>query len=398
MRKLLTAAFVESIKPSDRRVEYWDAKLTGFGLRVTENGIKTWTVLYRHQGRLRRLTIGTYPTLGLADAREVARRALRDAQLGLDPATAKQQARSADTFAELARLYLDRHSKVNKRSWSEDERILDHDLLPAWRNHKAAEISRRDVIVLLDGIVARGSGIMANRVRALVSKIYNFAISRDIVEHNPAYRVAHPGAEHQRDRVLSEAEIKALWTVLDSEPRKIANAFRLSLLTAQRKGEVLGMTWDELDLGGAWWTIPAARAKNGLAHRVPLGPQALAILSETRAGANGSPYVFPGGRASLPLLNLQKPLRRIKASSGVNVKFHDLRRTAASHMTGIGIERLVVGKLLNHVERGITAVYDRHSYDAEKRGALLKWDRRLIEIVTGQLWEKVIESPAAARA
>ncbi|MGO9268322.1 MAG: tyrosine-type recombinase/integrase [Candidatus Binataceae bacterium] len=400
MRHALTAAFIDSIKPTDKRADYWDKKLPGFGLRVTENGVKTWTVMYRHARRLRRLTIGGYPAISLADARDVAKRALRDAQLGADPATDKQQAKDADSFWELAQLYLARHAKMNKRSWSEDERIIEHDLLPAWRNRKAAEITRRDVIGVLDGIVARDAAIMANRVRALISKIFNFAIGRDIVENNPAYRVPRPGQERQRERVLSDAEIKVLWRALDAEPSKIASAFRLALLTAQRKGEVLGMTWNEVDLDGGWWTIPAERAKNGLAHRVPLAPQTQAILRGLlvdRNGANDKGYAFPGGKRGSSLFNLQKPMRRIKQATGIDFKFHDLRRTAASLMTGIGIERLVVSKILNHVERSITAVYDRHSYDNEKRAALLKWDRRLAEIVTGESTGDLIEFPAQAQ-
>lgn len=393
MKHALTASFVESIKPTDKRADYWDHKLPGFGLRVTENGVKAWTVLYRYQGYLRRLTIGRYPQISLADAREVANRALRDAHLGTDPAAAKQDSKRADTFADLGAEYIERHAKPRKRTWENDQWKLDRYLLPAWRNRKAKEITRHDVIVLLDGIEAP---IMANRVRALVSKMFNFAIGRGITETNPAYRVPRSGQEHQRDRVLSENEIKTLWAALDNEPPKIAAAFRLALLTAQRKGEVLGMVWNEVDLDTGWWTIPAERAKNRLTHRVPLAPQAAEILRDLLIDANGASQVFPSNKRGLSLASLQKPIRRLKASSGIDFKFHDLRRTAASHMTGIGIDRLVVSKILNHVERSITAVYDRHSYDREKQAALLKWDRRIAEIITGESAGKVIDFPAFA--
>jgi integrase len=381
-RRALTASFVETVKSTVRRVEYWDERLTGFSLRVSENGVKSWTVFYRHQARLRRLTLGTYPTLSLADARERARRALRDASIGLDPAAAKQEARDAETFAELARLYLERHAKIKKRSWAEDERIVNSELIPAWGHRKAADITRKDVIAVLDRIVERGAGVMANRTRALISKIYNFAIlDRGMIEHNPAYKVANPGEEHQRDRVLTQTEIRALWTALEKQTDPIAAVFKLALLTAQRRGEVLGMAWSELDLDAGWWTIPAERAKNKLAHRVPLSPQALAILGSRRERVAAEvSQVFPGPRHK-PISNPQKWMVRVKAAAGVDFRFHDLRRTAASMMTGIGVERLIVSKILNHVERGITAVYDRHSYDSEKRAALLRWDRHLNEIV-----------------
>jgi integrase len=337
--------------------------------------------MYRTKGRLRRHALGSYPRLGLADARDAAKTALAEAQLGKDPAGEKRREREADTFGELAETYIERHAKINKRTWKQDQRILDYDLSPAWRSRKVAEISRRDVTDLLDRISARGAGIMANRTRALVSKLFNFAIQRGVTEINPAYRVPRPTPERQRDRVLSETEIRALWVTLDQEPPRIASVFRLALLTAQRRGDVLGLKWDELDLEAGWWTLPASRSKNKLAHRVPLGPKALDILKGMGAEANRSEFVFPGVRG-LHLDSLQKPMRRIKKTSGVNFKFHGLRRTAASHMTAIGIERLVVSKILNHVENHVTAVYDRHSYDPEKRTALLKWEQRLDEIAS----------------
>jgi integrase len=310
--------------------------------------------------------------------------ALREAQYGIDPATAKREARSAESFGELASLYLERYAKAEKRSWREDERILNRDLLPRWRGQKAHEIKRANVIQLLDEIVDRNAPVMANRTRALISKVFNFGIKRGIVESNPAYGVDNPGHEQQRDRVLSEDEIRQLWNTLETERPWSAAVFRLGILTAQRRGEILGMKWDELDLNAGWWTIPGERAKNGLAHRVPLASKALKILNALKGGKHDPVYVFRGGRIGRPIVNLQKPLRRVKKNSKLDFRFHDLRRTAASLMTGIGISRLVVSKILNHVERGITAVYDRHSYDAEKCAALIGWDQHLTAILNAK--------------
>ncbi len=391
MRKNLTAQFVESAQaPKVGQVDYWDARTPGLSLRVSQGGRKAWTVFFRFHGRMRRLTLGTFPILSLADARRLAATALREAQHGTDPATAKQEARSADNFGELAELYLDRHAKPEKRSWREDERILKADLLPKWRNRKAHEIKRADVLALLDAIVDRGAPVMANRTRALVSKIFNFGIKRGVVEVNPAAGVENPGHEHQRDRVLSEDEIRILWNTLESEQARVAAIFRLGLLTAQRRSEILGMRWSELDLDAGWWTIPAERSKNSLAHRVPLAPQAATLLRQIKSASLDETLVFRGGRIGQPLANLQKPMRRIKRDSAIDFKFHDLRRTSASHMTGIGVPRLVVSKILNHMERGITAVYDRHSYDAEKRRALMKWETWLKELLVGRQPAEII--------
>jgi integrase len=394
MRKSLTAAYADAAEPPKdaAQVDVWDTRLKGFGLRVSRWGRKSWVAMYRHGGRKRRVTIGEYPRLSLADARDMARNILADAAKGGDPATAKLEERKADTFEMLAALYIQRYANQHKkpRSVHEDKRIIDRELLPAWRQRKAHDIRRVDVIALLDKIMDRDAPVMANRVKALVSKIFNFALERDIVEVNPAASIASPGAEQKRDRVLSADEVRQIWAAVDkSGGRKAAALFKLLLLTAQRKSEVLGMTWDEVDSDSGWWTIAAERSKNHLAHRVPLTPSAMTILRELQS-VNSTGLVFPGGKRGQPLANVAKPLRQIVSDSGIQFRWHDLRRTAASHMTGIGVLRLVVSKLLNHVEQSVTAVYDRHSYDAEKRAALLKWDRHLSEIISGSRPSNVV--------
>jgi integrase len=194
----------------------------------------------------------------------------------------------------------------------------------------------------------------------------------------------------QRDRVLSEDEIRAFWKALAEEQPKIAALFRLRLLSAQRGGEVHGATWEEMDLVRGWWTIPAERSKNKLAHRVPLSPQAVRVLKELRKTAGDSPWVFPSPRKKGPHINhAQKAIERIVERSGVRFRGHDLRRTAATLMVGAGVSRLVVSKILNHVEIGVTAVYDRHSYDLEKRAALDFWAKRIDQILAGKRRGKV---------
>ena len=381
----MTAQWVDRVKPpAAGQVDYFDAKLPGFGLRVSHGGKRAWVLLYRLKGdpRKRRLTLGEYPALSLADARDDARAKLVDVDRGDDPAAEKQADKAAMTFAELAADYLERHAKKVKRSWKEDERILTHDLLPAWGRRKAHEITRRDVMHLLDAIADRGAPIQANRTRALVSKVYNWALGRDLVLHNPCLQVKAVATENQRDRVLSESEIRAVWREFEGLDTLMGAIFKLRLLTAQRGGEVETMRWADVDLAAGWWTIPAEFAKNGLSHRVPLAPQVVAVLRGVERVSRGGAWVFPSPKRKGHHINsVNKAAERIKAGAGVDFTPHDLRRTAASHMTGMGISRLVVSKILNHVEQGITRVYDRHSYDAEKRQALDAWAERLGAIV-----------------
>jgi len=231
------------------------------------------------------LTIGPYPTLTLADARERAKAALHEAARGGDPAADKKAERLAETFGELAQAYLEKYAKAHKRSWREDARVIQRELLPKWGSRKAKDIKRRDVIALLDTIVERDAPIQANRVLALVRKIFNWGISRDIVENNPCTQVKSPGAERQRERVLSETELRAIWLAFEQLDPIVGGMFKLRLLTAQRGGEVESMRWLDLDLANGWWTIPANVAKNGRSHRVPLSSPALGILKVTQENA-----------------------------------------------------------------------------------------------------------------
>jgi site-specific recombinase XerD len=214
--------------------------------------------MYRHGGRLRRMKVGTYPLLSLAKARTKAASALRNVELGDDPATEKQQDRHASTFEQVALEYLECHAKTKKKSWEEDKRVINKDLIPEFGKEQAKNITRQDVQAFLQRKAATAP-IMANRIRALLRKIFNWAITSDIVESNPVYLVPAPGKEHQRERVLSEDEIKCVWKAIDADRndaddshKKVktlsAGIMKLRLLTAQRGAEVMGMEWTELDV------------------------------------------------------------------------------------------------------------------------------------------------------
>jgi integrase len=256
---------------------------------------------------------------------------------------------------------------------------------------KVKDIRRREVRSVLDEIAARAP-IMANRTLALIRKMFNFAIEHDWLESNPCQMIKRLAPERPRQRVLSEDEIRRVWKAVGQERPMVAALFHLRLLTAQRGGEVQGAAWSEIDMVGRWWTIPPERSKNGLAHRVPLSPQAVRTLKGLKADAKKDPiWVFPSARKNgLHINHAQKAIERIVVRSGVEFRGHDLRRTAASLMVGAGVPRLVASKILNHVESGVTAVYDRHSYDAEKRAALDFWGRHVDAIANGRRTSKVL--------
>ena len=397
----LTARGVAALKPQDSRIEIFDDKVTGFYVRVNPTGGKTYGVMYRVNGRKRRLTIGSTTAWNLAGARDRAREAIRLASTGTrDLATEKTDARQADTFSELAAEYVERWAKPRKRSWKEDARIIDRYLNPAFGNVKVADVRRADVRRLLDEIAGRAP-VQATRVLACARKIYNWAISNDLVENSPCYRIEAPALAVRRDRVLSDDELRAVWAALDSTDSIVADVFKLRLLTAQRGGEVSGMRWDEIDLPGAVWTIPAERSKNKLTHHVPLAPAVVAILErrhselladeDRRANRQGREveaptFVFPGRRDRDSHITPTKTTAgSIAETAALDTPWtgHDLRRTAATRMAEAGTPRVVLGRILNHSDRSVTAIYDRASYSGPAREALEQWARRLAVIVSG---------------
>lgn len=381
---MLTAKFVAGVKPKRQRIEYFDEDVPGLALRVTEHGAKSWTLLYRHRGRLRRLTLGDIDALTLAQARERARDERHAVSKGEDPATTKQDGKKAQTISELADLYIEKWAKPRKRSWKADRNLIDRKLLPKWRHRAIVDITRQDVRQLIEGVADAGAPIVANRVAALVSKLFAFALDRDLVTVSPAVRIPRPGQERARDRVLSEDELRALWAAWDALPAPMAAFYRLRLLTAQRGGEVAAMRWADVDLEAGWWTIPATVAKNKLAHRVPLNANALRILADMYATVHKDNEYVLGAHERAQGTGARGKRQQAEAAATFpveNFRGHDLRRTAASMMTSGGIPRLTVSKILNHAEPGVTRVYDRHSYDPEKAAALVWWDTKLTAIV-----------------
>ncbi|MBM4124955.1 MAG: DUF4102 domain-containing protein [Nitrospira sp.] len=389
----MTARWLERLElPEGGRIDYFDKKVSGLGLRAAPSGRLAWFVMYRVKGEklLRRLTLGTYPALTLADAREQARAKLLDAERGTNPGEAVQQDRAAPTYGELVAEYLARHATKN-RTADEQRRILEKDVLPAWKHRKANKVTKADVIALVEAIADRGAPVMANRTLNLIGRVFRWGMRRSLVDHNPAALIEAPGEERERDRVLTDGEIRAVWSAC-GEAGAVGMILRLALLTGQRRGELERMRWADVDFGAAVWTIPAEHAKNKQAHRVPLSGQAVAVLRHRLEATKGSPLVFPSriGGGNRPLTNISKPVDKIRAASGVDFWPHDLRRTVATGLGHSGVPRFVTGKVLNHTsltESGlarVTAVYDRYEYDAEKRDALDRWATRLEKILAGK--------------
>jgi integrase len=399
-RRIINDTTIRSIKPpASGTVDYFDDLTPGLSLRITSNDVRTWTVFYRDKNaRQKRLTLGRYPSVKLVDARELARNAQHSVAHGGDPVAEKRAAREVLTFGQLTQRYLDDYAKLNKKSWEEDERQINADLLPKWKSRPAAEVRSEDLLLLLNAKVKGGAPVAANRLRALVSRIFTFGAGQRLVPAtaNPVIGVKKPTKEASRDRVLSDEEIRRIWDACDTQNPYVRAWFRLRLVTAQRGGELLQMRWRDIDEKSHLWSIPAEYVKNAQGHRVYLNALARKMISPVPRD-DKSVWVFPKSfmgdfkhvgrrlaqstRANIVVETKAAPGERDK----VDIRGHDLRRTAASLMASGGVPRFVISRILNHSEeKDITSVYDRYGYDAEKKAAMEFWNAQLAAVLSGK--------------
>lgn len=398
----------------DQRTDYHDEKTPGLLLRVGPKRegrkvVKAWSLLYYIHGNRQRVTLGRYPTVGLSDARDQAREELRTLQRkGIAPRQARHAAKlaaaqeKAESVEALASLYIEKHARKRKRSWKEDQRMLDRYVLPAWRTRPARSITRSEVRELLEGI-AEQKPIQANRVLEVVRKMFYFAMDRELLSVNPAARMPKPSEERKRERVLTDDEIRKFWRVTEGLDLPMRAFWQLRLVTAQRGAEVLGMRWSDLDLPGRAWTIPAHQAgrkghgQQRRAHAVPLTQPAIEMIKAVRSAVDT--YLKENPHAKEPAFvcrgALGKRQRAVAASAFGLPDFvgHDLRRTATTLMRKAGVSRTDVSAVLGHaIREGSAALahYDLWAMWPEKKRALTKWARVLMDVIENRPKQKVV--------
>jgi integrase len=375
MRKNLTAKLTENLQPRiDRRYEVRDFLLPGFGIRVSVGGKKTWFAVGRVGGRQVRHTIGTHPTVTLGEAREAARLILKDIQLGLYAPVKPVPEAALPTLDQMITLFIEIYAKPKNRGWKAVQATFRK--FSPLNDRPIVEITRADVVKVLDDIAARGAPIAANRAMSAIKKLFARCLDRGVISVHPLVGLQKPGVERSRDRVLTDQELKSFWRASQELGFPFGPAFQLMALTGQRRGEVTGMQWSQLKLDEAVWTIPANVAKNGRAHEVPLSTPALEIIQDLPRFA-GSDFVFTTTGIS-PISGFGRAKDRLDFLMGITGEWrlHDLRRTVASGLARLGVAPHVIEKVLNHVSgqiSGVAAVYNRHGYIAEKREALNQW-------------------------
>ena len=404
--------------PAKGRAEYLDPPMPGhgtFGVRVNKT-CKSFIWVYSFHGRTRRLTLGQYPDLSLAEARAKAAQAAELHKQGVDPGQKKLvelvEYRTSPTFEEAVVSYL-QWAEKNKKSWREDERMLRTEFVPHLGRTKIGDVRRKQVMALLDH-KAKTAPVQANRLLAVIRKMFNFCVEREILDATPLVKMKNVAKEKTRERSLNRHEL--LWFLLRlTEPTITQNtrfALLLSLMLAQRSGRIVQMRWIDIDLEDAIWDRSGQFEKNNNPIAIPLSEDVLNILKYLRERqvqkvvANDperwaksqvlpSPgqYVFPGRWLTKPQTqpSLNRAMRRfydtyVKDKDRVEEEsllriaedyprptVHDLRRSATTHMSRQGLGKDVRSRILNHKDLSVDAIYDRYAYFDEKAVALGEW-------------------------
>jgi integrase len=380
-------------RPNSEEQEIWDPALRGFGCRARKTGAVSFFVMRRPRGqrKLVRLTLGSYPTLGLADARARAREALRELEDGVDPRQRKAEAaraaaaKQASLFAAVAEAFISRHI-ATKRTARDIERLIRRELISRWGERPISDINRTDVVAMVDELVARGTPEAARQAFTYARRLFGWAIPRYGFEHAPTDHLSltdFVGAKKVRKRVLNNLEIALLWRATEGPEAAYYGPFaRLLLLLGVRRDELGRGILGEFDLGAALWTIPPTRVKSDAPHTVPLAPPALEIL---RALPQGKGYVIGGRPIHYSQAKRQLDARITALNGGKPVPrwtWHDLRRTFRTGLSGLKIAPHIAELAIAHGKQGLSRIYDQHRYDAELREAFAQWAQRVTTIVT----------------
>ncbi|HEX5461075.1 MAG TPA: tyrosine-type recombinase/integrase [Steroidobacteraceae bacterium] len=390
--------------------DHTDPATAGLQLRVrpTATGAsRTWLFRYTWRGEWVRIVIGHFPGMPLADARGRALELRKAIDEGIDPRRARPRRReqaptqfSTDaahgdkhSIDYLASEFIHRYLRPHRKRPEWAEAILKRDVLPAWRGRDARTIEPAEVLELLDGIVERGSNVMANRTASLLGQLFKFGIHRHIVRTTPVQLLFRPGGkEKPRKRTLAEDELRAYLT----DPRactryeRLEHVINILLLTGQRRGELALARWSEVDLQARTWLIPDENAKEDQGHAVPLTDWAVEEFAALKREAEASAWVLPAPDGENHInpkqlsRSLAKCLKRFETRGIKAFTLHDLRRTCRTGLSRLKVEPHIAERILNHAQPGMEGIYDQYAYLDEKRAALQKWAAHLRSLGTQQ--------------
>src|SRR5215471_9354810 len=389
----ITARTIAGLKlPGDKDdAIYFDDEMPGFGIRLRVSGQqvrRSWVAQYRSFGRTRRVLLGSAKILGAEQARVAAKKVLARVTLGHDPQAEKAARRQKDTHSlrGIAGDYLAFKQKtVRPRTYAEIVRYLTGHFFKRLHNVPIDQITRKDVAARLTKITLESGSITASRARIALSGFYVWAMGLGLAESNPVIGTTRPQEAKPRDRVLSDAELAAVWNACDDDA--FGKVIKLLILTGARRAEVGGMRWIEIDLERGVWVIPAERVKNGRQHTLPLAPLAISIIQSVPRRVSRD-HLF-GTRSDGGLSHWHQKAELDQHLTIKPWRVHDLRRTLATRLCDLGVAPHVVEQILNHQSghrAGIVGVYNKSVYTNEVRAALGAWERYIGLITDGDLY------------
>ena len=355
----LTKKVIDGFKFEGKKQDIrWDSKLKGFCVRIYPSGKKSFVLSYRVNRRKHIVVIGRYGVFTLEQARKKAIKTLGEIQDGNDPSTQRRNAQR-NTFINFCEIYIERHAKLRKKTWREDERRIQRHILPAWKGLGLESLTKQDVADLHHSI-GKTRPHEANRVLALISKIFNVAVdlgSLPETHANPAYKIK-PFEEQSRDRYITKTELPRLTKAIDNADNFYSKKLIwLYLLTGARKSELLQAKWCDLDLKERILTIPETKSKRP--HYIQLSQPAVDLLSELPE-QDGNPYLFPGRKPGAHLTDIRRTWNKIRIEAGLeDIRGHDLRRTVGSWLAQSGSSLHLIGTALNHSDPNTTKIYAR---------------------------------------
>ena len=351
-----------SIPDAGKRDTYHDTKTKGLQLRVTHTGVKTFSVFKRTKcGKPERITLGRYPDMTIDQARRKTMEICLAISEGSNPAEEKRLSRAEMLFSDLFEEYLERHAKIHKKTWEEDLEKYQNHLAGKIGKMKISAIDKSTVALLHSAITKQQYPIAANRILALISSVFGWAISIGICESNPALGIRR-NREKSRDRFLQGDELPRFFQSLAEEPNTTVRDYVLiSLLTGARRANVCSMRWNDINFDRAEWRIE--ETKNGTSQTVALSPEAIEVLQHRKQYVK-SEFVFPGTGKNGHLAEPRKGWERILKRAGIaDLRIHDLRRTLGSWQAKTGASLAIIGKSLNHKHQNTTAIYARLDLD-----------------------------------
>ncbi|MCT8988859.1 site-specific integrase [Chelativorans sp. SCAU2101] len=415
-RKTFNPQWIERLKydpklaPPSGRMEIEDEACPGLLLRVTPRGVKSFSVIYKVPGeggvspngrllvgRQHRITLGTTPPIELKDARQQARDLMQAASEGRDPRGERREEnliRHTNTFEAVRKRFIDR-IKPNVQAWKNVERVLKLHVEPHWKDKPLRDIRRAHVHEVLDALIAEGKVGTAREVKKHLSRLFNWAVDREIIVDNPVHGLKRDelGPNEEAGRALTDEELRYIWKAADGLGYPFGPMYKLLILTGQRRGEWASAMRSEVNTEKRWLEVPKARYKGGRDHIVPMADEVFSIFEGLPVWEGKDYYLLSTTDGKVPVSGFSKAKARLDAAvlkamrkadpeaQLTDYRVHDFRVSCKSRLASLGFKPDISEAVLGHAKVGLERTYNKHEYLDEKREALAAYAKHVMEVV-----------------